>query len=252
MITRNYIEELDNICKIEISGKTEHIIRNKISQLTESIHRQVENVCRSSELEELKTAQRECLLILKKLQNTILLERDSSSLVPQKYNLNSFLYDLCSAADIVLCSRGCRIRADISDVPLYVTFEISSLQTAIYNILASIAQHIKYRSEIRISIEENLSEISIRFSATVKDTRNMSNIFHSISMTAASHAAKIHRGSLFYGTANGKLCCALNISKHLNAIDESTVIVPPDFADLMCNRLSPMYIGMSNICSTPV
>lgn len=243
---------LDTIYKNGIDFEKEQYIRNSISNVLGSVNNAVKEAETADELDELKNVKQRCLMVLRRLQNESLLKRNSDTAFFQKYDLTCFLYNTLSAADLNLCSNGIRIFMNFKDSPFYTVFEISSLQTALYNIIVCMAEISPLRTIMSVNMRIIKKYVSIEVCTVCKRLEDVYSMQNTFSYNAAVHAANLHGGALLISRNSNLVTCSFSINRGLQPAKVNNLLSIPSFIDLVCDTMSPMYVSMSKICSCPL
>lgn len=243
---------LDSICKNGIDTDSEQQIRNSISKVLGRLNDAVRGAETDDELDELKDVKQRCLMVLGRLQNECLIKRSPETAFFQRYDLTCFLYNIFSAADLNLCSNGLRIFLNFKDRPVYTVFEISSLQTALYNMTVCLAEISPIRTVMTVEMEVLDRYISIKMRTVCGHEEKFCKMQDTFSYVAAAHAASLHGGTMLVGRDGENITCSFRISRELLPAKVNNLLALPSFIDLVCDSMSPMYISMSKICSCPL
>ncbi len=186
-----------------------------------------------------------CLHKLRKLQNSIACAQKELPLAP--YDLVRLPESLCVASDFALSGSERRVffRSEVASLPVFCNAR--SLAACIMNLLCNALAYGK-GSEVLCTLR--VKDESALLQIIQQGTLPLARCFKSIHKTgsglcAADTAARANgcRLLLHNGGGEGRTILCLPLAAESLPLREL-----PDFTELLCDRLSPVSVGLNGIC----
>lgn len=240
--------KLGEVKKLEMTTFNEEMIRNDTAGLLSTIHRQARKEKSPLQIEKLRYVSRECLKVLDQLQNRVLVKKKPGDIFPQWLDFSEFFLDLVSAADLCLCSKGNRLEY-VGEDGIRFPFDADVLQIALYNLIAVFARDLPQKEKILVKLSADAKTVRVSFS---KPRGEVEINEPSLKLDATKHAAFLHKGVLLVRQEKEAVEAVFTMSRQLPAAAQPPTSSPPNYIELMCDRLSPLYIGLAEICQNPI
>lgn len=240
------------IKSIVITCDSESVLREKTTALLERTHSLCKNGIDKNDFEYLNGITRGCHLILRKLNNVTLCSNNKDKYVYAESDLREFVVTLCSACDLILYGTGRRLHLVVPSKPVVMVFEPNSLQTALLNLISNAAKF-NDGHDIFLHLQEKKTgaHISVvnQFDSDVTRLQNMSKTKGS-GLCAVRKASQLNGGTILFSSTDDFTTVSVSISSIL--LSDNKPYAQPSFSDLICNRMSPIYTGLCEICSCPL
>ena len=235
-----FINNLTSILSIEPVKENETIIRNLCHKLINEMSLYQEN---GTNTEDIRKIRNSCLRHIRLLNfNKILGMRESDCLF-RICDLSSFLYNTVKASDILLTGNG--LTANVQKFPpLTCPFDTHLMLSAV---TCLIAVYSKLYTSGKITFtcsKSGTATLLLAYFETDNLTKeNHMNIEKEIAVLRKT--ASLHRGTLLGYVCKSTACICLSIKTKDN--EHLQVICAPDYIDLLTDKTSDIYTGMSFI-----
>lgn len=210
-----------------------------------------------------------CHKILRKLENLLLCRARTLAFEPCA--IVSFLDDICCACDLLLSGCGKRVlfHADIpgrfsgrdrqplseSGAPeVMLGCAPGPVRCALLNLIANAARHSQADTIlVRFSRTFNHVLITVRSDGEAPlQALQRGTDAAGAGLCAVRRCVELHRGTLLFQSDEGCTAAAFALPHGLETRPEAYPLPQPDFVEYICDRLSPVYTGLSGLCPCPV
>lgn len=237
------------IDKIAISRKTESSLREALSILLLYLHNQAQHPTCETALRTIEAVSKACYRKLRQLEN--MCAATAADLALRPYDLREVLEALCYASDLALSGTGKRVRFYAGNAAPIALCCIRSLETALMNLLLNACLHgTENEVFVTLSARADHAAVSVQNSGICTLPRlHYASLVPGSGLAAAHSAAKAGGGTLLFSQKGTQLTATLCLPLHSYA---ATPVPYTDFVDLLCDRLSPVYVGLSGLCRCPL
>lgn len=209
-----------------------------------------------------------CHQILRKLENLLLCGLQALAFEPCA--IIPFLDDICCACDLLLSGCGKRVlfHADVPEQPsgwdrqgleagaqeLLLGCAPGPVRCALLNLIANAARYSKSDTIlVRFSRTFNHVLITVRSDGeTTLSALQRGTDTAGAGLSAVRRCVELHRGTLLFQSDEGGTAAAFALPHGLETQPEAYPLPQPDFVEYICDRLSPVYTGLSGLCPCPV
>lgn len=193
-----------------------------------------------------------CHQILRKLENLLLCRARAFRFEPCAFV--SFLDDICCACDLLLSGCGKRLLFDTSTPETIIGCAPGPVRCALLNLIANAARHAQ-EDTILVRLSCTLSHVLV----TVRSAGEalLAALQHGTDTSGAGLCAvrrcvELHKGTLLFQSDEGGTAAAFALPRDLETLPDAFPLPQPDFVEYICDRLSPVYTGLSGLCPCPV
>ncbi len=162
-------------------------------------------------------------------------------------NLNALVYSLISACRAVTGSGIDKFELSLPENQIYISLSPNTINWCILNVISNYLLYSK-NGKIKIKLKPLSDGVIISIdgncSLALDDIKFFSDIKYS-GFSTIKHAVELHKGKLFYLKDKERLTVNIFLPYSMNA---SKQYFPPDFIDLICDKLSPIYTALCDCC----
>ncbi|MEG1834964.1 MAG: hypothetical protein RR229_02460 [Oscillospiraceae bacterium] len=238
----DYFERAESLQKKLENGENEAEIRDELQNMFNNIFIG-KHLSNGQDIEK-KTTDK-IMSSLKALSNLQSLKCDMKTIY--KCNISKICDNITFSSDLLLSEWGKRIRF-YCDEEIFVK---CSAKWLIWSILSVISNAVIYSSKkdiiVTLSQDADFAIVSILNFGKC----NLDNIFESLnekgkSLNSVDHFIECSKGKMLFCCDNEKTNIIMKIPKY---IDEDLLLYNSyDFSEFLSDRLSPLYIALSDIC----
>lgn len=248
-----FIEDFETIKKIGISAENEKQLRDRLFSLIMRI-RTIAPSCKNiDEFQDLRNMNRACLLILRKLQNEVICGRESDEFKPVYGDAALLAQRIVCASNLLIFGANKRLSFECSSERIRGGFDPFLFETALMN---SISNACKFSNPgvIKVKVANSNSGINVRVSNSI-NWRAASKAYQKDKrvkgLETIQKASNIHGGAFMFSPIKQKLLVSAFSIKYSDSKGLKEY-EPPELSSFFTDKLSPVYIGMSEVCSCPI
>ncbi|HZJ77188.1 MAG TPA: hypothetical protein VFD52_00095 [Clostridia bacterium] len=242
MLTAFY-DRFKYLMNIEPNESNESKIREEINILLVQLHvffdkQQFESTTALHEIE------RACHNRLRLLQNRLICKSEGGC--AYVCDLHEICENICFACDLALNSVGKRVIFDAEDGDVLFTCYPHIVTIIVLNMISNACIHTSAEN-IFVAVRQTDSGAVVKTSS--EGTVNFNSLSESLNKTGSGVAAmlngaRLHNATIMWGNTVTSASCAVCFPfGEINA----DYYTPPDFTELLCDRLSPVYTGLCGI-----
>lgn len=193
-----------------------------------------------------------CHKILRKLENLLLCRTHELSFEPCA--IVSFLDDICCACDLLLSGCGKRILFDTHAPDTLLGCAPGPVRCALLNLIANAARY-SQADTILVRLSCTLSHALVTVRSAGESPLNVlqrGTDTDGAGLCAVRRCVELHKGTLLFQSNEGCTAAAFALPRDLETLPDAYPLPQPDFVEYICDRLSPVYTGLSGLCPCPV
>ncbi len=251
------IQQFETVSAIEPNTANEPLLRNELNILLIRAHglysRRNPGKADSEALQRIVQG---CHKRLRALQNHILCDNPPASM--KLCGLKDLLDNLAGACDLVLSETGRRLIFLEPGEEMYLVCSPSQMTSLALNLVSNACLHTpakKVYLKLSPSGGGALVEVACSGYLNLANLRAANNR-KGCGLMAMNAVAAAHKGSLLFCNNGGNACAAFYLPFAQDSLSiaptQYETYEPPDFVELLCDRLSPVYTGLCDVCRCPV
>ncbi len=193
-----------------------------------------------------------CHQILRQLENLLLCHARSFPFEP--CDLATFLDDICCACDLLLSGHNKRLLFDANTPWALIACAPGPVRCAVLNLIANAARY-SQAGTILVRLACTPSHVLIMVRNTGEAplaALQQGTDTPGAGLCAVRRCVELHHGTLLFQSDEGGTLAALALPRDLEAQQGTSPLPQPDFVEYICDRLSPVYTGLSGLCLCPV
>ncbi len=193
-----------------------------------------------------------CHQILRRLENLLLCHARGFLFEP--CDLAIFLDDICCACDLLLSGCNKRLLFDATAPWALAACAPGPVRCAVLNLIANAARYSQAGTIlVRLACTASHALITVRSAGEASLTALQRGTDTAGSgLCAVRRCVELHHGTLLFQSDGGGTLAALALPRDLEAQPDLSPLPQPDFVEYVCDRLSPVYTGLSGLCPCPV
>lgn len=221
--------------------------------------------CNQSQKQTLAHLTQGCHKILRRLENLLLCH--AHRLVFEPCAIVPFLDDICCACDLLLSGCGKRVlfRADIPgwDRPPFCESALPEVllgcapgpvRCALLNLIANAASY-SQADTVLVRFSRTFSHVLVTVRSDGEaplSALQQGTDAAGAGLSAVRRCVELHQGTLLFQSDGGCTAAAFALPHGLETRFGEEPMPQPDFVEYICDRLSPVYTGLSGLCPCPV
>lgn len=236
--------QISALTKRPVHHKKQGVLREELHLLLTLLHAQAQLPQSAQDTRDLQRMTLVCHKKLRELQNLVCCHESGLPLIT--LDAADFLFQLCCACDLALGSSGKRVSFGCKQDSLPLLWNAKALFAAVMNLLSNAFLH-GNGDEVQVLLTQDERRATLQVvsegECPPEKAQNSRNKIGS-GLCAAHCAVKSCAGQLLLVNQRG--FCHAVLGFPLPEINEKP-FANSDFTDLLCDSLSPVYIGLSGI-----